>query len=216
MDAKITALDNLATPAVEDLVAIVDDVVGTPTTKKSTLQVIADLFKDLTQTLTNKTLTSPTIDAATLTGTQAYGDNAPNIAPKARAYRGSAQNDITGEEKILFDVESYDIGGDFDLANSKFIAPVAGYYSVNASVGFEHCVASTRHLVTVKRNGTEIMRSETHTGIGLEDLTGNVSDVVYLTASQYIEVYANTIDNSTTDIADESAQTFLSVHLLSV
>jgi len=58
-DAKITELTNLATPAVEDIIPIVDDVAGTPTTKKSTLQVIADLFAGLTQTLVGKTLTSP-------------------------------------------------------------------------------------------------------------------------------------------------------------
>lgn len=58
-DAKITALTALTTPAVEDVIPIVDDVAGTPITKKSTLQVIADLFAGLTQTLIGKTLTAP-------------------------------------------------------------------------------------------------------------------------------------------------------------
>ena len=39
-DAKITALTNLATPAGADLFVIVDDVAGTPTTKKATLSAV--------------------------------------------------------------------------------------------------------------------------------------------------------------------------------
>jgi hypothetical protein len=72
-DAKITELTNLATPAVEDIIPIVDDVAGTPITKKSTLQAIFDLFKDLAITLTNKTLTSPKLNedvALTSTATE--------------------------------------------------------------------------------------------------------------------------------------------------
>jgi len=44
-----------------------------------------------------------------------YGDNAPNITPKARAYRETAQDNLEGVSKIEFDTESYDIGGDFDM-----------------------------------------------------------------------------------------------------
>ncbi len=62
VDQKITELDELVSPIVTDVIPVVDDPGGTPITKKSTLQKIADLFKDLTQTLTNKTLTTPKAD----------------------------------------------------------------------------------------------------------------------------------------------------------
>lgn len=43
-DAKITALTALTDPAVADILPIVDDVAGTPITKKVTLQSLVDLF----------------------------------------------------------------------------------------------------------------------------------------------------------------------------
>lgn len=72
-DAKITQLTELETADGADLTVVVDDVAGTPTTKKITLTNIAAWLASLTQTLTNKTLTSPKINedvALTLTSTQ--------------------------------------------------------------------------------------------------------------------------------------------------
>jgi len=56
-DKKITELNELTDPAVGDLTVVVDDPSGTPETKKSTLQKIADLLASLSQTLTNKRIT---------------------------------------------------------------------------------------------------------------------------------------------------------------
>jgi hypothetical protein len=63
-DAKITALTELTSADGADLLPIVDDVAGTPTTKKITLTNIAAWLAALAQTLTNKTLTSPVINGA--------------------------------------------------------------------------------------------------------------------------------------------------------
>lgn len=65
-DKIVSDLTALSAPAVGDLVHVVDvsdttDSVG-GTSKKSTLQVLADWLGSLTQTLTNKTLTSPKIN----------------------------------------------------------------------------------------------------------------------------------------------------------
>jgi len=59
-DSKITALTALTSPLVTDIIPIVSDPGGTPVTKKSTLQSIADLFKNITEVLTNKDLSSST------------------------------------------------------------------------------------------------------------------------------------------------------------
>lgn len=63
-DAKITQLTELTTADGADLTVVVDDVAGTPTTKKITLTNIAAWLASLTQTLTNKTLTSPRVGTA--------------------------------------------------------------------------------------------------------------------------------------------------------
>jgi hypothetical protein len=74
-DKKITELSLIDSPIVTDIIPIVDDPGGTPVTTKATLTQVGDLFKDRTETLTNKTLTSPVIntptgDVATITGAQ--------------------------------------------------------------------------------------------------------------------------------------------------
>ena len=206
-DAKITALDNLATPAVEDLVAIVDDVVGTPTTKKSTLQVIADLFKDLTQTLTNKTLTNPVIN---------YTDTSLSINVKCRVSLGTAQNNIAANTwtKVLLDTESYDIGGDF--ASYKFTAPVTGYYFVTGSVLWNTKQVDSHYDMAIYKNGVGIANAYIVPG-GNYYINPNISDVVYLGEDDYLELYARTADSTaTSDITANAAQTFMSVHLLSI
>lgn len=48
-DAKISALTNHTTPALEDLLAVVDDPSGTPVTKKATLGTIIDVLKIVMQ-----------------------------------------------------------------------------------------------------------------------------------------------------------------------
>ena len=69
---KITALTNEPSPVEADLVAIVDNVSGTATTKKSTLGNVLAIYNGKTATMTNKTLTSPTLTTPAL-GTPASG-----------------------------------------------------------------------------------------------------------------------------------------------
>lgn len=58
---KITALTNEPTPVAADLVAIVDNVAVTPTTKKATLDNILAVYDTQTATMSNKTLTAPVL-----------------------------------------------------------------------------------------------------------------------------------------------------------
>ena len=60
-DSKITALAANTTPASTDLTVIVDDPGGTPATQKMTIDTLDDYFSASSKTLTNKTLTSPTL-----------------------------------------------------------------------------------------------------------------------------------------------------------
>jgi hypothetical protein len=72
-DAKITALTALTTLLGTDIFPVVSDPGGTPVTKKITAANIAAYLAALTQTLTNKTLTSPKINenvALTTTATE--------------------------------------------------------------------------------------------------------------------------------------------------
>ena len=67
-DTKITALDAIAAIVGADLLAVVDDVAGTPKTTKGTITQLAAFLDGLTQTLTNKSID---LTNNTLTGTSA-------------------------------------------------------------------------------------------------------------------------------------------------
>jgi hypothetical protein len=58
---KITALTDLPTPVAADLVAVIDDVAGSATTKKATLDNILAVYDTQTSTMTNKTLVAPAL-----------------------------------------------------------------------------------------------------------------------------------------------------------
>lgn len=60
VDQKITELTAIDAPIATDIFPMVDDPGGTPSTKKSTFQQLADFFASLSQTYTNKNLTSAT------------------------------------------------------------------------------------------------------------------------------------------------------------
>ena len=163
-------------------------------------------------TLENKTLTSPTINGATITGTIAFGDNAPNIAPKARAKRSG--NQTIGNDswtKVQFDTESFDIGGDYDNAtNYRFTAPVTGYYLVNTLITWGN-ISGEDHYTKIYKNGTGIITNAIH------GVTGNaysqvISDIVPLTAAQYVEIYVYQNSGGDETISSES---YIVAHLIS-
>lgn len=72
-------------------------------------------------------------------------------APAFSAYANVATaipNSI--ETKVLFQVEEFDTNGNF--ASSRFTPTVAGYYQINAQVGFDGSV--TTAAIAIKKNTT--------------------------------------------------------------
>ena len=69
---KITALTNDPSPDGADIIAVVDDVSVTPTTKKATLDNVLAIYNSKTATMTNKTLTSPILTTPAI-GTPSAG-----------------------------------------------------------------------------------------------------------------------------------------------
>lgn len=174
-DAKITALTALTDPAVADIVPVVDDVAGTPITKKATLQVIADLFAGLTQTLAGKTLTSPilqgTVDgwvSASETWTYVSADDPTftftvnaDVTTKYSPGMRVKLTQTTAKYFIITAVSSYSGGNttitvyggtDYDLANAAITSP---YYSTQkAPVGFPLAPSKWTESTTVTANST--------------------------------------------------------------
>lgn len=161
-----------------------------------------------TQTLTNKTLTSPVIN---------MGSSGINTTVRARAYQNSPQqtNLSSGVWTVInFDSETYDVGSNF--ASNKFTAPVTGYYLVCATVNFTGVVANKSIAIAIRESGSNFKCYQwTHS-----DNTGtlgiNISDIVYLQATQYVEIVCQPSGDSTMDVVNTDYATNISVHLLSI
>jgi len=161
------------------------------------------------QTLTNKTLTNPTIN---------FTDKNITMNVKCAVTLGTDQNNITATTftRVLFDTEVYDTGSDFDTVNHRFTAPVSGYYLVNLGISWSSPVADTYYSCAVYVNGTRVDRTWSffHAS-AINFLTSSVSAVVYVAAGQYIEGYVyHTGGADTPDL--RSGRTYMDITLLSI
>ncbi len=163
-----------------------------------------------TQTLTNKTLTTPAITNPT--GLDILDITNPY---KARAYLGSNQSININTLKIVeFDTETYDPNSDFDTANNKYVVPVAGVYDIAAAVRFAIAASGDRLTIQIKINST--VTTQTFFSAGSADNhTLLVSDKLELAVNDEITIIARNTDSADT-LSGVSTNTFLSVHLLSI
>lgn len=161
-----------------------------------------------TQTLTNKTLTEPTVN---------YNDGAPSVNPRCNVYLGTDMTGIvnTTWTKIEFDVENFDTGNDFDATNHRFTAPVSGYYLVTLNVKW-NAIDSGRYAscAIYVNESNENNTWNFANSSGATFMSTFVSAVVYAASGQYIEGYAfHANGDNTPQIRDN--ETGMTIHLLS-
>ena len=138
-----------------------------------------------------------------------------NATIACRAYRNAAMN-ITGggaAEKVILDAKNYDLGSDWDTTNGRFTAPLTGYYQVNSSIRLSSVNDAGIVFNSIYVNGSSYslvaQNSSTSSASGL---SAWISDIVPVTAGQYIEMYA---DCSTTEaIITGTESTFMSISFL--
>jgi len=135
---------------------------------------------------------------------------------KARAYLGSGQTIGSGSwVKIELDTENYDIDSEFDKdTNNRFMATTEGYYQVNVACQLDNILDDKQYIVAIYKNGS-IHSRLSQIGAGTFILSGAISDVIFLEATQYVElfVFHTTGVNETAESGSE--KTFMSVHRLS-
>lgn len=131
-----------------------------------------------------------------------------------RAYRNAAAT-VTGgggADKISLDATSYNIGSYFDTANGRFVAPVTGYYQVNASVRLAAVNTNGIVAIHIYANGASYCNNNTGGTVNAQEFGAVITDVVYVSAGQYIELYA---DCSTTEsVTTGTGSTFMSIHYI--
>ena len=134
----------------------------------------------------------------------------------ARAYLTSNQainnNEIT---KVSGYTESFDAGSNF--SSDKFTAPVAGYYQISFGVTFyDATVKLTFAYGMLYKNGADTVHGSEWSGTDKAEVLSTGSDVVYLDAGNYLELYGycTTSDSGASVMYAGSKYTFMSVHLI--
>lgn len=140
-----------------------------------------------------------------------------NVA--CRAYRLTDQADLTDNSwnKINLNAVSYDLGGNFDTTNFKFVVPVTGLYKVVAKVHFTAAsvIANKSYGVGFYVNGALKNSAWEHIGSSTDQVTAQTSDEIFLHVNDYIEMYADPIVGaSTVDVLSGENFTSLSIRLI--
>ena len=192
------------------------------------------------QTLSSKTLTSPVINTS-MSGTafldedsmtsnsatkvasqqsiKAYVDTA--VSTRMVSGKAKLSSDSTlannSEAKIQLNTESWDVGGIFNTSTDRFEPSVNGYYIVTGGIGFANLGATCQYQIQIRVNGNNAARRADYlnsTASG-DDPVINVSSILYLTTSNYVELYGYQNSGSSVTISSTEDRTYLSIHLLS-
>lgn len=117
--------------------------------------------------------------------------------------------------KVALDTETgtgYDIGGNF--ADGKFVAPVNGYYDIDAHIVYGNITAAAKKFYCYIYIGGALAKI----GIGQSSVAGGLSvsasDRFYVAKDSYVEMYYYHDDATTVDITGTSTYTSLTVNLV--
>lgn len=117
--------------------------------------------------------------------------------------------------QILLDGESYDVGANFDKdTNHRFVAPVNGYYQINAGVFYTSVTAAAKKFGCYVYKGANVALY----GVQHSSVVGNIcvtsSGIIYLAATDTVSLFYFHDDATTVDVAGGETYTHLDVTLL--
>jgi hypothetical protein len=153
----------------------------------------------------------------TETGSQGITDI--NHQSRARAYRNTSTQALANATwvKVQLNGESYDEKSEFDsTTNFRFTALKDGYYQVNANVLVANTGATSSFYVqsSIYVNGVAYSNGMRGT-LRITNASSHVSDVIPLTAGQYIELYVYQNSGGALTITNGATETYMSVHKIS-
>ena len=136
---------------------------------------------------------------------------------RVRSYRAVSNQTISYDTytKIQLNAENYDNQNEFDsTTNYRFTATKAGYYQVNAIINWSTNVDTKRYAAMIYKNGGGVDSAWNHAPGGL-GMCVVVSDIIYLAAGDYLELY--TYHDATADqtVVSGSDGTYMAIHKLS-
>jgi len=135
---------------------------------------------------------------------------------KFRAYVSSAQNDLaSGWVKMLCNGVTFNPGSYF--ANYKFTAPVPGYYLFTAGASLTAAANNEDYFLAFYVNGADASHAKRISSYDFAFVGLSHTDIIYLTAAQYVEPYIFNGGGATTvDVVTGALESFFAGHILSV
>ncbi len=93
-------------------------------------------------------------------------------------------------DQINFDVETFDIAGNFNTTTNQFTAPVAGYYLVGGCVSFGSSSATSQHVGCIRLNNSTYMYDVQRAFLDNTYVGTNYCMVTHLAANDLIDTWA--------------------------
>jgi hypothetical protein len=146
---------------------------------------------------------------------QAQTPSSGGFNSRVSAYLSANQTIPNGTITIVqFNTTIFDGNSEFSTTNYRFTAANAGYYLVLANVLYYTFTSDAAALGYIYKNGSSIFQNTSHTGAALSyDLGISLSAVVYLVASDYIDI--RTYTDYATHLYGGAGKTSLFIHRLS-
>lgn len=132
---------------------------------------------------------------------------------KARAYRNAAQDIDPGPTKILIDTISFDTESVIDIANSRIIPNLPGYYVVMGSVGASDVPDGRLVNAMIYKNGVWASYGTIDHQGGAGRSSSSVSDLIYMNGTtDYLELFAHNSHSSALALyTGNSYQNYISI-----
>lgn len=190
---KISALPAMTSADGADPAPIVDDSAGS--TKKITLTKMKEWLQSLTAWISPAMWTNP------------Y---------KFSAYCSTGKNVFTTTLIVDLQTELFDTNNNF--TNSRYTAPVSGFYLINAAAWWGSAGAGTNEYCTIhlRKNGlaTGMPESDRTNGSGTADrlMRPHLHSLIQLTAGDYIELWIST--QGSRDLVAGQTTTYMNGHLV--
>jgi len=134
---------------------------------------------------------------------------------KARAYRYSSNQSLSAatDTKVQLNAKTYDYWNWFDIStNFRYTISSAiaqGQYLVSAAVNFSPPSAASQATIWIAKNGVSVAKVQGQIQSGSNNLTLTVTDVIELSWSDYVELWARC--ESATSINYGSDKTFMAI-----
>lgn len=143
----------------------------------------------------------------------AWADFTMNTTAKVRAKNTAVQSiPNTTSTKVAFDTMLYDPGANFSLVNDRYTAPITGYYQASGGIVMASSSVADLHVYLIV-TGTS---ANTYLGTRSTAQGAIVSDIIHMTAGDYVELFVYQASGSAVDTGPVYNNPFLAVHLVSI